>query len=223
MRFENATMRPGTVLQVVDNYGTIKVEAPGLFTREDPDKLPEVTPLLLFGVNSFSTPVKGEEVWVMNFSDNDQQLYWFRKDSLDNDKELLADEEGKIDIVIHRDTNKGWGTLYFSDGSGWVMSRDNSKINIDSKGDIYISHPNPNRTISISPQGISLGKKGISSHTAAFADELIPILNAVTDQFETLKTALNENPYTAAAAAAIDTSDWKNDIDKIESVNVTLE
>lgn len=223
MRFENATMRPGTVLEVIDNKGTIKVEAPGLFTREDPEKLPPVYPLFLFGVNSFSTPVKGDEVWIMNFSDNERQLYWFRKDDEDNNKNLLIDEEGKIDIVVHRDTNKGWGTLYFSDGSGWVMSRDKSKINIDPKGNIYISYPNPNRTISVSSLGISLGKKGKSDHTACFADQLIPILNDITRQFDLLKTSMQSNPYTTPAASSIDTSVWKNNIDKIESLNVTLQ
>lgn len=216
-------MRPGTILEVVDNQGTIKVEAPGLFTREDPEKLPPVYPLFLFGTNSFSTPVKGDEVWIMNFTDNERQLYWFRKDDLDNNKKYLTDEEGKIDIVVNRDTDKGWGVLYFSDGSGWVMSRDTTKINIDSKGNIYLSHPNPNRTISITSNSISLGKRDGSDHTACFADVLIPILNAITDQFDELKVALSENPYTASAATSIVTADWKNDIDKIESTNVTLQ
>lgn len=223
MRLENGTMRPGIVLDVVDNIGTIKAEAPGLFTREDPEKLPPIYPLFLFGVNSFSTPVIGDEVWIMNFSDNERQLYWFRKDELDNNKKLLIDEEGKIDIVINRDTNSGWGTLYFSDGSGWVMSRDNSKINIDSKGNITLSHPNPNRTIFIGTQGISLGKTGKSDHTACYADQLIPILNSITLQFELLKTSLQSNPYTTPVASAIDTSAWKDSIDDIESTNVTLQ
>ena len=223
MKLENGTMRPGIILDVVDTQGTIKVEAPGLFTREDPEKLPPVYPLFLFGTNSFSTPVKGDEVWVVNFSDNERQLYWFRKDNLDNDKKYLTDEEGKIDIIINRDTDKGWGTLYFSDGSGWVMSRDNSKINIDANGNISISHPDPNRTIFVSSQGISLGKKGVSDHTACYADQLIPILNSITLQFELLKTSLQSNPYTAPAASAIDTGMWKDDIDTIESTNVTLQ
>lgn len=224
MKLENGTMRPGTVLEVVDKKGIIKVEAPGLFSiTDDPVLLPNVYPLFLFGTNTFSTPVKGDEVWVLSFSDNDQQLYWFRKDDLDDNKKYLTDEEGKIDILLNRDSNSGWGTLYFSDGSGWVLSRDNSKINIDKNGDIHIVHPNPNRTISITPAGISLGKDGKSDHSACFADELIPILNAMTRQWDLLKESLKSSPYTVGASMAIDTSMWKNDIDNIESVNVTLQ
>lgn len=224
MKLENGIMRPGTIVDIVDNKGTIKVEAPGLFTiTDDPDKLPNVYPLFLFGTNSFSTPLKGDEVWILNFSDNDQQLYWFRKDNLDDDKKLLIDEEGKIDILLHRDSFKGWGTLYFSDGSGWVISRGSSKINIDANGDIHLIHPNPKRTISINTQGISLGKKGKSTHTATYADKLIPILNDITMQFDLLKESLKSSPYTVGASMAIDTSVWKDKIDTVESTNVTLE
>lgn len=224
MKLENGTMRPGTIVKVIDNQGTIKVEAPGLFSiADDPDLLPNVYPLFLFGTNSYSTPLKGDEVWVLNFSDNEQQLYWFRKDNLDDDKSLLTDQEGKIDILLHRDSYKGWGTLYFSDGSGWVISRDSSKINIDKDGNIHLSHPNPNRTISIGTSGISLGKKDKSDHTACFADQLIPILNSMTLQWSLLKEALKSSPYTIAAAECIDVERWKNDINNIESTNVTLQ
>ena len=225
MKWGNATMRPGTVLKVVDTNGTIKVEAPGLFSiTDDPDKLPHVYPLFTSHKNEFSSPVESEEVWVINFTDNDQQLYWVRKDNLEDNKDLLTDEEGDIDILVHRDVNGTWGTLYFSDGSGWVISRDKSLININKDGDIIIQHPNPNRTITVNSDGISLGNpNGKSSHTATFADELMPILNDITRQFKLLKTAMKSSPYTIPAAECINTSMWEDKISKIESKNVTLE
>ena len=82
MRLSNAILRPGKVLEVVDANGTIKVSAPGLFSdQDDPKLLPPVTPLLLLHSNQYSTPIVGNEVWVLNFTDNTQQLYWFRKDN----------------------------------------------------------------------------------------------------------------------------------------------
>ena len=218
-------MRPATVLKVVDTKGTIKVEAPGLFAiTDDPDKLPPVYPLFLQHKNEFSSPVESEEVWVINFTDNDQQLYWLRKDNLDDNKKLLTDEEGVIDILLNRDANGVWGTLYFSDGSGWVISRDKSKICINADGDIIIQHPNPSRTLTINSDGISLGNEnGKSSHSATFADELIPILNDITRQFDQLKMGLKSCPYTIPASETINTSVWKDKINKIESKNVTLE
>ena len=225
MRFGNGIMRPATVLKVVDNRGTIKVEAPGLFSiTDDPEKLPPVYPLFLQHKNEFSSPEVSEEVWVINLTDNDQQLYWLRKDSLDDNKRILTNEEGTIDILLNRDVNGVWGTLYFSDGSGWVISRDKSKININAEGDIILQHPNPNRTIAVNSDNISLGaENGKSSHTATFADQLIPILDDITRQFEVLKKAMQKSPYTTPAAKCIDTSVWKDKINKIESKNVTLE
>ena len=159
----------------------------------------------------------------MNFSDNDQQLYWFRKDSMDNLKKLLVDKEGKIDVVIHHDTGKKWGTLYFSDGSGWVMKNGTSVIQIDANGNILLSHPNPNRAIYIGPNSISLGKRGKSSHTAAYGDKVIDMMNNIKMQFDLLKKAMESNPYTAGAASSINTDTWKDEIERIESTNVTLE
>lgn len=225
MKLENGILRPATIVKVVDNKGTIKVEAPGLFAiTDDPDLLPDVSPLNLFGTNSFSTPTVADEVWVLNFSDNDQQLYWFRKDDLDNNVSLLTDKEGKIDVLLNRNSYTGWGTLYFSDGSGWVLSRDGSRVNIDPQGNIRLVHPNPHRTISITSAGISLGSEGGSAHTACFGDETANVLFKIYNTLNMLKESLKSSPYTAPAAASLESiEDWKNDIDNIESTNVTLD
>ena len=225
MKLENGILRPATVVEVVDNKGTIKVEAPGLFSiTDDPSLLPNVYPLFLFGTNSFSTPVKADEVWVLSFSDNDQQLYWFRKDSLDDNQSLLIDKEGKIDVLLNRNTFSGWGTLYFSDGSGWVISRDGSKINIDSSGNIHLINPNPHRTISITDSGISLGSDGSSEHTACFGDVTSEVLYGIYTSLKLLKTSLQSSPFTAPAAVSLESIEiWKELIDKIESNHVTLD
>ncbi len=223
MRLDRCILRPGIVLKVMDNKGTIKAEAPGLFPREDnTDLMPPIYPAtFLFNTNGFTTPVEGDEVWIMNFEDNLQQLYWLRKDSLDDDKKLLVDEEGKIDVILNRDSGKGWGTMYFSDGSGWVISRDKSKINIKANGDIEISHPNTKRTIYIDGRGIHLGKKD-ATHTATFADQLIPILYDIANQMFRIKLGMSLNPYTAPVANLFDPK-WENKINSIESKNVKLE
>ena len=83
MKLINGILRPGNILEVLDN-GKIKASAPGLFSAEDPlELLPPIMPFyeLMGGhANSYSTPIVGEECGVLNMQDNPLQLYWFRKD-----------------------------------------------------------------------------------------------------------------------------------------------
>lgn len=43
MRWMNGEMRPGVVLEVVDNKGRIKASVPGLFSKEDQNCLPPIS------------------------------------------------------------------------------------------------------------------------------------------------------------------------------------
>ena len=84
MKLVNGILRPGEVLEVLEN-GKIKASAPGLFSEEDKDLIPPVMPfweLIGSHANTFSTPTEGDEVWILNLTDNPLQLYWFRKDNL---------------------------------------------------------------------------------------------------------------------------------------------
>ena len=101
MKLINGILRPGNILEVLDN-GKIKASAPGLFSAEDPlELLPPIMPFYeLMGshANSYSTPIVGEECWVLNMQDNPLQLYWFRKDDhIENNKGIF--EEGGTENV----------------------------------------------------------------------------------------------------------------------------
>ena len=84
----NGELRPGTILEVLTDEGVIKASVPGLFSAQDQEVLPPIYPFCVGGSNTFSTPNVGDEVWVLSFTDNLQQLYWFRKDyfALNNGK-----------------------------------------------------------------------------------------------------------------------------------------
>ena len=131
MKLSNAILRPGKVLEVVDTNGTIKVAAPGLFSdQDDPQLLPPVSPLLLFHSNQYSTPIVDDEVWILNFTDNTQQLYWFRKDNyIENNKDIQ--EETNVEVLCSRESGAGWATIYFSDDSGWYIKNDKTFIQLD--------------------------------------------------------------------------------------------
>lgn len=224
MKLCNAILRPGKILEVIDNNGTIKVSAPGLFSHEDdPKLLPPVTPFLTSHTNEFSKPIVDDEVWVINFLDNTQQLYWFRKDNfVENNKKIL--EEENVEVLCNREGSMGWATIYFSDDSGWMIRNDKSFVQINKDGEIQLNYPQSHRCIDINSDNISLGSKGSSAHPATFADKTEELLWKIYMTFEAIKNASQPNPYTAAIAAAISmVGDWSGDIEKIKSQHVTLD
>ena len=67
MKLVNGILRPGEILEVLEN-GKIKASAPGLFTEEDKDLNPPIMPFweLMGGhANTFSTPIVGDEIWLL--------------------------------------------------------------------------------------------------------------------------------------------------------------
>jgi hypothetical protein len=225
MKLCNAILRPGRVREVVDNNGTIKVSAPGLFSEtDDTNLLPPVTPFLTSHTNQFSKPIVDDEVWVINFTDNLQQLYWFRKDNFaENNKKIL--EEENVEVLCNRETGEmGWATIYFSDNSGWMIRNDKSFIQINQDGEIIINQEWPNRCININNENISIGSKGKSAHPAAYADVIEDLLWKIYMTFEAIKTSSQTNPYTSSIASAIDIiGDWSDKISDIKSQHVTLD
>ena len=142
MKLANATLRPGTITKVLNN-GKIKASVPGLFMKGDEDKNPEIMPFFeICGdhANHFSTPVLGENIWVINTADNPRELYWFRKDKHIENNQFLFDEGGvtNVEILCNRNGANGWATIYFSDGSGWILRYNQDFIQIAPDSSITI-------------------------------------------------------------------------------------
>ena len=206
MKLHKGTIRPGNVLQVLEN-GIIKASAPGLFSfGEDPEKLPPIMPWFI-GSNSncYSQPKEFDDVWIMNFSDNPQQLYWFRKDKISDNENLPMGEEN-IEILCNREVAGDWCSLYFSDGSGWIISKGESMIQIRPDGSININPGFKNRMIDISAQSISLGSPGKSAHQAAYGDVLIDVFLALISVLKQVQIAALPNPMTAAIGTVLASS-----------------
>lgn len=223
MKLRNGILRPGRVLKVLEN-GIINVSAPGLFSEVDLEKLPPVMPFFGLHANTYSQPLVGDEVWVLNFSDNPQQLFWFRKDDMPtNDKELLAEEN--VEILCNRETGMTWATIYFSDGSGWVIKYDDSKIQIRNDGTILLDSALPHRAIDINVGGISIGSIGESAHPAAYGDTTKKALMLIQIALERMQLAAKVSPYTIAIGQAIGSipSDIDGLLTQIESPNVTID
>jgi hypothetical protein len=225
MKLSKGTIRPGMVLEVFDN-GEIKATAPGLFTFvEETEKLPPILPWQIgSNCNSFSKPKKGDEVWIMNFSDNPRQLYWFRKDNAFNCDNIDFTEKN-VEILCNRNIQGEWATIYLSDGSGWIISKGDTVMQIRQDGSIQLNTGFAHRVIDISPKGISLGSEGKSAHPAAYGDVVVDAITALTALLKQIQMVAMPNPYTAAIATVIQTSlpSVESKISKIISPHVSLD
>lgn len=224
MKLLKGTIRPGTVREVLEN-GNIKATAPGLFSFEDDVKmLPPIMPWQIgSNCNSFSQPKVYDEVWIMNFADNPRQLYWFRKDDASKNTNVNLTEEN-VEILCNREIGGEWATIYFADGSGWVIGKGDSVINIKADGSILLTNGMPHSTIHIN-NGISLGSKDKSASPAAKGDEVEKLLSSICALLNNVATAALPNPYTAAIGTAIQTAlpGITNKIPNISSAHVTID
>ena len=203
MKLYNGTIRPGVVKEILPN-GCIKATAPGLFNSvDDTNFLPPIMPWQIgSNANSYSQPEKQSEVWIMNFDDNPMQLYWFRKDDI-TECDNLDLTEINVEVLCNKDLNGEWATIYLSDGSGWVISKGESVMQIRADGSITLTNGLPQRTIDINVGGISLGKAGSSSHQAAYGDVIIDIFLSLLSLLKQVQMAAMANPHTMQLASPI--------------------
>lgn len=233
MKLINAILRPGEILEVLEN-GKIKASAPGLFSSsDDPTLLPPIMPfweLMGSHPNIYSTPIVGDEIWVLNLTDNPLQLYWFRKDPhIDNNKDIFLEAgETPVEILCNTESGVGYASLFFSDGTGWVLKNDQSRLQIDANGDIMMTHGFPNRNMLINTNGVYLGVDfdnldGENTHSVAYADKLMDVLNAICGVLELTALAAKANPYTMALEMPLKKiSNAKKMIAEIESPHVKI-
>ena len=226
MKLSKGTIRPGTVLTVLDD-GIIKASAPGLFSFvDDPELLPPIMPWFIgHNTNAFSKLKQYDEVWIMNFSDNPRQLYWFRKDNISENTNIAINTEENVEIVCNRDLGGDWATIYFSDGSGWVISKGESVMQIKADGSILLNTGLPNRCIDINGKNISIGSEGSSAHPAAYGDETESLLMSLCLLLQDVAIKSLANPYTMAIGTTIMAKlpGVTNKVSNISSQHVTID
>lgn len=244
MDFIHAHMRPGTVLEVIDSHGTIKAEVPGLFNKLDQDCLPPIRAFNISGSNGFSSPSVGDEVWVLFFDNNPEELRWFRKDSFEknnggrnkNSSRVVSNsgstgqstsiqDQKNVEIVSSRESGAGWATIYFSDGTGWVIQNQDAIIQINKDGVVTLSNGQAHGVIEINDDGISLGSSGESAHPAPHGDKVANLFDKVVGTLLKISEAAKGSPYTSMIATAIDLDvpKYQNDSQYINSEIVTLD
>jgi hypothetical protein len=226
MELSKGIIRPGTVLEVLEN-GIIKATAPGLFSVVDETaKLPPIMPWFIgSNSNTFSKIKQYDEVWIMNFIDNPRQLYWFRKDSISDNNENIPMSEENVEILCNREVGGEWCSIYFSDGSGWVISKGESIIKIRPNGTILLDTGIDNRCIDINGKNISIGTKGESAHPAIYGDITASVLFELCGLLSSIAQVSIANPHTVSIATTI-LAKLPNIMDKIPMIvsnNVTID
>lgn len=227
MKLINAILRPATIVEVVEGgNGKIKVDAPGLFLEEEKDLNPPIMPFweLIGGhANTFSTPIVGDEVWILNLTDNPLQLYWFRKDNHIEANAGIFSEAGtaNVEILCNREAGTGYASLFFADGTGWMLRNDDSRLQIFPDGHIELGMNYPHRTIKINSEAIMLGD---GAHPACYGDEVAKILMKICGLLQLLGTAAGSTPYTMALKPIFELgAKIQEDIPGIKSTHVKID
>lgn len=220
-------IRPGRVLQVVDNQGVIKASCCGLFSDQDePDKLPPLYQFSFGGTNNFYKPHEDEEVWVLFFDDNPLELFYIRKENVsENLNEILKTKHEECEVLMSKELTQGFVQFYFTDGEGWILRNFDSVIQMRADGSILLDAGSEHRKIDINEDSISIGSIGNSAHTAAYGDEIVNTFNKVVSILNTMVTTCTKIPEVVILGEKIKSGipALEEQIEKIESQHVTLD
>lgn len=228
MNLTQGHIRPGLVMKLEDiSKGIIKVSCPGLFSDEDePDKLPPVFPFFPGRANCFSQVSVDDEVWVLFFNDNPQELYYFRKDNFSEPlADILKEEYKDLEVLCCKESGMGYAQIYFADGTGWIIQNDKQVMQFSPDGFVRITNGSKHRVIEINDDNISLGSEEKSAHPAALGDKVVDSLKKLDKVLTTVANAAQGNPYTINIGVALNAvqSTFSESIDSITSNHVTLD
>lgn len=230
MRLDKCEIRPGFVLKVVDNYGTVKASVVGVFAEDaDPDTLPPVIPFMSLSRGTFSHPKENDPIWVLINRSNPQELLYVRQSDLSTQlADTLDNSYEDVEVLMRTESGGGYAQILFDTEEGLIVQNDESSIDIKKNGDITISKSGSHRTIEINSDGISLGSEGRSAEPALLGDKTEDALKKLWDCVNAIVTSLQSScPYAAPAMEQVQAKmvlqKAKTAIDKIKSDHVTLD
>lgn len=228
MKLIAGEIRPGVVVEVCDNVGTIRAAVPGYFSFEDdPSLLPPIFPFLKMSPTQFAKPAVGDNVWVLTFSDNPQELfYFFQGDVRNTAMDVLEGDHQDVEILLKHKSGTSWAQLFFSDGTGWILQNDGSRIEISPSGTINIVASGDHAAISVGSHGVALGvENSRATEPAVLGNQLMKCLKGLADGLQEVAKAANANPYTIGLAPPLFSAfgKFESAIGDICSDYVTLE
>lgn len=228
MRLSCGEIRPGKVLRVEDQYGTIKGSCMGVFADdEDPDKIPPMIPFMKMSSTSFCQPHEGDRIWVMMFGDNPWEFFYvFQGDAKTNNQDILDGEFDDIEVAMRRKTPDGGNAMMvYTDKTGMVMANGEAIIQADQDENVHMERKGEHRTVEVNEEGISLGSPGKSAEPAVLGDSCEKAFKSIYRCFSELSKASAENPYLSEISPIIDNilPEMRCWIEQIKSEHVTLD
>lgn len=237
MRLCNGEIRPGKVLSVVNSYGVVKASCCGLFSElDDTEKLPPVRPFLRMSPTSYVKPNVGDDIWVMVFHDNPQELYYmFQGCSEKTNTTYLGDVDTdtseQCEILSKHGDDDSPAVVKYSDTEGWNVKCGETGMNVRPDNTVVVgnvSKENENfKGIVIDDNHINLCANNNTENTqpAVLGTELTKCLNNIVDLLMQVSASCKADPYTAHIAVAIESkmSQFVESIDPIKSKNVVLD
>jgi hypothetical protein len=134
-------------------------------------------------------------------------------------KEILG--ATNVEILCNRESGVGYASLFFSDGTGWMLRNDDSRLQIFPDGHIELGMNWPHRTITIDPNSIRLGD---GAHPAAYGDEVANILMKICGLLQNAAKAAKTTPYTMALAPIFDCAKTiQEDIPGVKSAHIQID
>jgi hypothetical protein len=122
------------------------------------------------GLNTFSSPNVGDSVWLLSLRDNSQELFYFRMIDPNTYTKNLGNinSDADIECVVRKQTDNGWGELYFDTGEGWIVANGDCKAVIDNSGNVNLIG-----------NAVKLGSSSASDPACKF-NELLTAMNTLS-------------------------------------------
>ena len=224
MKFKDCEIRPGVVLSVEDNFGTIKASCIGIFSdSEDPANLPPVYPWFKTSSVTFSSPHINDNIWVIINRTNPQELFYMFQGPVAVTENSIIKDSKDADVLIGKKSGMSEAQLSYTEESGFLIKNDSAKLEIDADKNITLAKDEDNRSIMIDGEAVHLGA-GSGEQPAILGNNLENLFSTLITNLNNLKTAANANPYTFSLVAPLEKTiaDLRKDIKNIKSENVVL-
>ncbi len=230
MKLDRCEIRPGFVLRVEDNYGTVKASVTGVFADDaEPDLLPPIRPFMSLSRGTFSHPKENDPIWVLINRENPQELLYVRQADYGNQlSDTLDASHDDVEVLMRTENGTGYAQVLYDSDEGLLVQNDDSQMVIDQDGIITLSKNGSHRTIEINSDGISLGSEGGSAEPACLGDKTQDALTKLWNCVNAIVMALQSScPYAAPAMAQVQAQgvlpQAQTAISKIKSKHVTLD
>lgn len=195
---------PGVVISAKDDQclGRIKVALPGDInaTNTQIEALPWCYPWNMCGYQKFSKLCENSKVWVIRNKLDNLDMHYFPMMDLNPNTLSIISNYDNPEVLISRDLGGQQVYIYYTDGDGIVLSLGNTKININSNGEIDLN--TGKGSIKITGENVLLNTDETTNH-AVRCEPLNDCLNQIKNCLTAIQTSASPNPYTNPIATAL--------------------